>query len=308
MVYQCIKCNYETADKSNYNKHLKCRTHLNNCGEYNNQENGMDEMNEYKCQFCEQTYSTVSNLSKHEKKCVNKILRIKELEIELKYANQKIKDLEENHNTNTTIYNLSIKKFIQQQYSDAPPLLKLDDYSLIKYEGIDEDDDNHLLNQDINIDDEFISTLSFNYNNDCLHKYLGDFVIKYYKKNDPKQQSVWSSDVSRLTYVIKELLDNHQTIWNHDYKGVKTKNCIINPLLRYIKKIIDEYWISHVDNFRNVDIEYLNKLFIIFKSMHEIKKEISNGKLSNAIIRYITPHFYMNKNNLVQLIKYNESN
>jgi len=301
MVYQCIKCNYETYDKSNYNKHLKCKIHMNNYGLNDPQQ----EINEYICLFCNKSYSTASNLSKHEKKCIHKIIRIKELEIELKYANQKIKDLEENHKTNTTIYNLSIKKFVQQQYSDAPPLLKLDDYSLIKYEcHEDEDENNKHTDYDINVDDEFISILSFNHNNGCLHKYLGDFVIKYYKKDDPKLQSVWSSDVSRLTYVIKELLDNHQSIWNHDYKGVKTKNCIINPLLRYVKKLINEYWVLHVDNFRNVDTDYLNKLFIIFKSIHEIKKEISNGKLSNAIIRYITPHFYMNKNNLMQLICY----
>ena len=154
------------------------------------------------------------------------------------------------------------------------------------------------------MEDEFVSIISYNHTQCCLHQYLGDFIVKYYKKDDPKQQSVWSSDVSRLTYIIKELLDNKQSIWNHDYKGVKTKSYIINPLLQYIRKILNDYWVANIDNFKNLDVDYLNKLFTIFKSIHEIKKEIDSGKLADAIIKYIAPKFYMNKDIDIPAIEY----
>ena len=46
-----------------------------------------------------------------------------------------------------------------------------------------------------------MDTLVYNYENKNLHKYLGDFIIGHYKKDNPSEQSMWSSDVSRLTYL-----------------------------------------------------------------------------------------------------------
>ena len=291
MPYECPPCGYFTNDKSNYNKHLKCKNHVKKMDE--------NKSNNNKCDYCSKTFSTHSNLLKHENKCVNKLLKIKELELELKYANKQIEILKKNMNDdkkNTTIYNVSIKKFIQQQYSDAPPLEGLENYAALKFEEEYESEDS--------MEDEFVSIISYNHTQCCLHQYLGDFIVKYYKKDDPKQQSVWSSDVSRLTYIIKELLDNKQSIWNHDYKGVKTKSYIINPLLQYIRKILNDYWVANIDNFKNLDVDYLNKLFTIFKSIHEIKKEIDRDKLADAIIKYIAPKFYMNKDIDIPAIEY----
>lgn len=291
MPYECLPCGYFTNDKSNYNKHLKCKNHEKKMND--------NKSNSNKCDYCNKTFSTHSNLLKHENKCVSKLLKIKELELELKYANKQIEILKKNldeDKKNTTIYNVSIKKFIQQQYSDAPPLEGLENYAALKFEEEYESEDS--------MEDEFISIISYNHTQNSLHQYLGDFIVKYYKKDDPKQQSVWSSDVSRLTYIIKELLDNKQSIWNHDYKGVKTKSYIINPLLQYIKKILNDYWVANIDNFKNLDVDYLNKLFTIFKSIHEIKKEIDSGRLANTIIKYIAPKFYMNKDLDIPAIEY----
>jgi hypothetical protein len=183
---------------------------------------------------------------------------------------------------NGNIYNVSVKNYVQQNYPDAPPLEELHDYSSIKY-ALEYDD--------------FIDTIVYNYNHSCLHKYFGDFIIKYYKKDDPSKQSMWSSDTARLTYIIKELLSNKGSIWNHDYKGVKTKNYIITPLLEYIKEYIDEYWIKNIDMFKSSDLEQLNKFNKIYQTIYKIRKDIENEVLSNDIVRYIAPHFYMSKKN-----------
>ena len=140
-----------------------------------------------------------------------------------------------------------------------------------------------------------IASLVYNFNNNCLHKYLGDFIVKYYKKNDPAQQSLWNSDVSRLTYIIKELLVSKESIWNHDYKGVQTKNYIVNPLLKHIRTCIDEYWITNIDYIQSGDIEAVKNMQSTYITMHKIRKEIDNGSLSDNIIKYIAPQFYMGK-------------
>src|SRR5207249_8087833 len=116
--------------------------------------------------------------------------------------------------------------YIATNYKTAPALQALDDYSQIQ--------------QKYN-DSKFIETLIYNFNHNKLDKYLGDMIIKFYKKEDPSQQSLWNSDTSRLTYIIKELLNNNNSDWLVDKKGIKTCNYIIDPLLQYIDVIIKKY-------------------------------------------------------------------
>jgi hypothetical protein len=63
-----------------------------------------------------------------------------------------------------------------------------------------------------------------------LIPYLGDIIIKYYKKENPKDQSIWNSDTTRLNYLIRELIDTELT-WTCDKAGLKVNEFIIIPLL-----------------------------------------------------------------------------
>lgn len=285
-IFKCELCEYLTTNKSNYNKHMKSRRHADKF----KQEQDDDK---YICKYCNKQFSKYYNLSRHDAICLTKIkemeaklleyrhlMKMAELEIELKYANQKISDLE-----NNITYKISVKNYVQQNYPEAPALLPLPDYSAITY-----DEDTEV------VDDDFISTLVYNYNNNCLHKYFGDFIIKYYRTEDPSQQSVWSSDISRLTYVVKELLSNNKSIWNHDYKGVKTKEYIVLPLLNYIKLYIDKFWIDNLDSFKHFKgANTLGKLQNTYNTIYKIKNDIESDVLSNDIIRYIAPYFRINR-------------
>ena len=278
---------------------------------------------QYICKFCNNSFSKSSNLHRHQRTCKLKTVDIvklktgnnksKKTEInKLKTENDKLKDLvnkyEEMNNklfdyvkNNKSIvnntYHISVKNYVQQNYPNAPVLKGLNDYAKIKYDDqiSVENDNGNTIDKLTHYDDNFIDTLTYNYNNNYLHKYLGDFIIKYYKKDNPSEQSMWSSDTSRLTYIIKELLSTNESIWNHDYKGIKTKNCIVNPLLEFIKENIDGYWINHLDNCKSINLNELNKFNNIYQTIYKIKKEIDSDKLSNDIVRYMAPHFYMNK-------------
>lgn len=335
MKFSCKPCNYETNDKSNINRHLKSLAHdkIIRIQNHNKtalkkrssappksksatnlvaeqQELELSDDKKFTCEYCNNSFSKLFNLQRHQKICKSRELnskesRITKLENEIHEMKTFFMDYVKNnpsanaliphslntnsHNTNShnTTYNISVKNYVQRHYPNAPALMGMADYSRLTY------DDNGKENKD-----EFVDTLVYEHKNSALHKYLGDFIVGYYKKENPSEQSMWTSDTSRLTYIIKELLFNKKSIWNHDYKGTKTKNYIVTPLLQHMKKYLDEYWIEHLKHFKTTNLDNLNKLDAIYRNIYDIKKNVDNGTLSNDIIRYMAPHFYMDKKNI----------
>jgi hypothetical protein len=183
---------------------------------------------------------------------------------------------------NNTTYNISVKNYIQQKFPNAPALSKILDYSKLTYK-----------------DYKLMDTLVYNYNNNNLHKYLGHFIISYYKKDDPSEQSLWSSDTSRLTYIISELLSNKKSVWNHDYRGTKVKEYIIAPLLEYIRSYIDSFFSNIEIKKPNLqDFHKLESEFNYRKSVAEIAKSIDNNILIDDILKYISPYFCIDRETL----------
>lgn len=73
-----------------------------------------------------------------------------------------------------------------------------------------------------------VATLINQYKNNTLVNYIGDFIIKIYKTNDPKNQSIFSSDV------IRELFNGNKI-------GKKTITCVIKLILEYLEKTLEDY-------------------------------------------------------------------
>ena len=111
--------------------------------------------------------------------------------------------------------------YVKEHYPNAPVLKKLDKYNL-------------------GDDSELIESLLFYSGKGTLSNYIGDFLIKFYKKNDPNDQSLWTTDIARLTFIVRQIL-RKKIDWHYDKKGIKVCNTIINPLLSNIKTILKKY-------------------------------------------------------------------
>jgi len=306
MTFVCNHCNYSTDIKCNYMRHLNSVAHLQNIDKKPMETANDKKSVNYKCE-CGKIYANRSGLFKHKKTCEKNNINKDDLFVLFKaFMNQQsqmnslfMEYVKNNKpsttNSHNTTYNVSVKNYLQHNYPDAPALIELDDYSKIKYDQTNKNNHSEEEENNDRENDEFVENLVYNYNHTHLHKYLGDFIIQYYKKDNPAEQSMWTSDVSRLTYIIKELLKNNKSVWNHDYKGTKTKTYIIDPLLKYIKKYMDDYWIKHIDDCKKTNVEKLNKYNKIYTSIYKIKQDINNGVLGNDIIRHVAPYFSMNK-------------
>ena len=181
---------------------------------------------------------------------------------------------------------ISTVAYVIKNYKEAPALKSLEDYSTIHCE------------QD---NTEFVENLIYEHNHNKLHIYISEFIIKTYKKEDPSKQSIWNSDTSRLTYLIRDIITNNKVDWKIDKKGIKTTKFIIEPVLEYIDVQIREY----IENF-NIDYSFdsarsaENKMMKL-KFATEILKNIEDNILTDEILKYIAPHFYLTKNETMKL-------
>ena len=308
--FLCDICNYSSNSKFSYEKHLKTKKHLENI-----KDPELSINSNYICQFCNGIYSANSNLCKHQKFCSKK----KELFIELQRRDEEIARLKQENSKNmqfkdellvksnemisilksevnhlqlvvnnsgsivkTTVSALS---YVVKNYTEAPVLEPCMNYKEINYEQNNT---------------EFIEKIIYEHNNGNLPSFIGEFIIKNYKKDDPQQQSLWSSDTVRFSYLVRELINNNTVDWKIDKNGIKTKETIIKPIVQYIDDQVREY-MEHFDiDYTNNSAVEAEKKMMKLKLSADILKDADDGVLSTQILKYITPFFYLNKTDDVQ--------
>jgi hypothetical protein len=200
---------------------------------------------------------------------------------------------------------MNTMSYLLLNYNNAPPLTQLSDYSIMSK----------------NIDC-LMNDLIYYYKKNKLDKHIGDFIVQQYKKKEPELQSIWSSDVDRLNYFIRELIndskpqknqsiksdrmiksdsiidnDNKKFQWVIDKKGIKMTEYIIDPLLKYISTIGTAYLQQKNKQINEgFDIHKDAKLLEDIQIVASINCDIKNNTLSKNINKYIAPHFYLDKN------------
>ena len=255
----------------------------------------------------------------------NDIKHYKETINNLKIENQRLQETLNNAG-NIIKSSVSTNNYIIKNFKDAPALAAPDDYSRLTYNrpknSDTEDEDDELLTDSeecisddpgdrfldepnkshhkntYNKDKEkFIEKLVYKHKEKILDDYLGKIIVRHYKKKDPAQQSIFNSDTTRLTYIIRELFSNKKIDWTVDKKGIKTTNYIIRPFLKHIVDLIREYvnQKTKIDR-KNVDTEALIANFDNLKFANEILHSIEKNELSESVLKKISPHFYFIKN------------
>ena len=327
--YNCNICNYNTKERSNLNRHNKSARHMKKVTENLDNANKLNEFQsqnllqpkyrqstakvppKYRqnspinmdkslrkcvniCKYCSSEFTRTDSLSKHLKACIKKHEKERLLEEQItilctennKYKNESEYFQAEN-NYHKRMLNeagglvqksVSALTYAVGNYNNAPTIKMIDIYDI---EGMK------------NNDKKLVEDVLSHYKHKTLDRYLGNSIIKLYKKDDPKAQSVWSTDTSRLTYLIKELMVNNSSNWVIDKKGIKTKEYLIDPLLKHIKELII-YYQKHSMNLSTnaIEVEFILELN---KNILKLVTEIDDGIIGNNLLKYISTHLYFNE-------------
>lgn len=307
--YQCSPCDYETNDSGAWCRHKQSHKHQLHAKLADVIES------KYPCQYCEHKFTTSSNLGRHLATCkarreqelvieavtiMKEENREKELELTKKLLAETNKALEKRDKDFEYMKrivegagilankSLSALNYSNVYYKDAPKLLPMDDDAPIMQEVKKEDDD------------EFVERLIYRSCNKTLARFIGMHIVYYYRKNNPVDQSMWTSDVVRLNYIIKE-----SSKWVVDKKGVKMCESIIKPILDNIKIVLKAYedrWFDFVDHDRGRVSQYV-KINMKRQYALDIIAQIDQGLLMDEINRYIAPYFQMRRDDDLQMLE-----
>ena len=215
-MYICELCNYETIDSGNFSRHKKQKKHLEKIKNLDNIDKIKKENDELKLKLKLIEIETEKKLIEKEKETEKKLIE-KEKETErklLEKENEKLTEVNKIliehtgksntlNNTQNNNINIGTLNYINEHFKNAPPLEKISNFVI---NGIDTNDEKQY--------DKFISNLIYHHNNKNLHVYLGDHIVSIYKKKNLNEQSIHTTDTSRLNYairIIEESLDLYDT-------------------------------------------------------------------------------------------------
>lgn len=332
-MYNCELCFYSTTDRSNFYHHKQTKKHILNMESQldKKKDNSYPKLSQEKDNFsttkqqhsnicinCKKIFTHKSNLSRHKKICKknnsndgsqnnsnNENQEILSLKLEQeKRINQILSDMLTNANiivnkttnlaNNAQNVTMSALNYANKIYKDAPYIKPIENF---KIKNLDYDNNNEK--------SQLIETILYHARTNSLDKLLGDHIVKHYKTDDPAEQMFHSTDVARLSYIVKQLIEEAseknnyigEDEWQKDPSGKEICKHIIDPLNKKIIEILGEYQKKLFEkNPLNLSKDEKETMKIICEII--IDEEI--GTLSTNINKYIAPFFNLKKKEIIK--------
>ena len=286
----------------------------------------------HRCE-CGKIFGNSGNLCRHRKICdripkevkVNYEEKINKLEIELAEIKKQLlqsnvtktvtnSNNQSNNTTNTTnsnnqshvantkIYSdntvnnnkISVFAYLDTHHTDTPAIkmLETDDITRILANC---EIGKHLL-EDV---------IVFQQSKHVLHMFLGDFILKEFKKNDPTKQHFWLVDLSRLKFAVRLALSKTNVVWQPDPKGICLTKYIITPILDEIFSMMTDYKELCDERMKNSETsDQCDKIHKQSTNSLEIIYDINQKNLHRKILTYVAPYFQLElKNQETKTIK-----
>jgi len=314
--FMCDICKYDSDNHWAYKRHLTSHKHLMNVKNKKkiitiqntikkniSIDSHLQQIIEEKDKRLEEKDKKIEE--KDKKMIEEKDKRLEEKDKIIEEDRRKIEALERQLQTYYNMFScnptpsMSIVQYVIKNYNNAPHLTIFANCDKEKKELDQKELEKHEANKKIPINKYVYAEQLINYyNNDKLITVISNSIITEYKKADPSKQAVWTSDTSRLTYLIKQLLKDDTSNWVIDKKGVETCKYIVDPLLNFVRDDLVEYNSRPLKNTAELSSFEMELQSKYMQSGHKIINLIDSGVLKNNILKEITPAFYMSHNKM----------
>ena len=268
--HKCIICNYSTDDLSNFNKHNISKKHIDRTTK--KEQRKLNKLNKQKdAEFSKQSEINKDEYISELKKQLDRFADVCKMQFEVMKGQ-----------TEVSTKSMSAIKYLAKHHSSAPPVKQLKGKELTKlitYEGTKKY--------------SLAEIIVHNYSQKTLHIFVGNLIIDKYKTDEPEDQSVWMSDISRLCFIIMEELKDGNSEWVKDKSGLKITKLIIIPIMEKIKDVL----IQHSKNINDINIdpatdnETAKENLNILQIINCVIRDINLSKFNPHILKHIAPEF-----------------
>jgi hypothetical protein len=244
-------------------------------------------MYRHKRKYCEYNKicsdNTVNILEKQ-----NEILEKKNQEL-IDIVKSQSKSVE--NNSETIKKSMSALSYVAKQYPNAPPIeeLEYDKFNQITKCLMYDKKSKKKINYSIE------EIILFYFKNDKLPEILGKAIVEEYKKDNPNNQSMWASDVSRLTFIVKSVMGKtKKSKWISDKNGVHFTELIIKPMFDIIKEKMRDFIKDERledSEIRDDKMEDITTRLSNMQLAGELIAMINLNKYDTKVLKYVTPYF-----------------
>ena len=310
----CVLCNYQTKNRSNFNKHCTSLQHLNN------------EEKNIICVLCNKKYITIQTYKQHKKnvhdKSKNTISKsntkiiIEEVKEEINNINDNInksndqvkqeikEEIQNSKKEVVTVVNKAITKasslikYLMENHKSVPPLKKIKKNECINRLRIDYDCP-ETENEDYSLQKTFIK----DYSKNIFIQNIAKSILNLVNYKDKKTQPIYNTDCTRYNYVVKITGE----VWNEDKSGIKFTDFIIRPLFRYIRELNEEY-IEVLDNINMRKNTYAEneKLIYLKDAAYNLDIALTNDYFIKPILKELSPYLRFLQYELEEMEKLEE--
>lgn len=281
------------------------------------------------CKECNKSFSSVSNLNHHKKRCKNKkneddvnaLLLKQENEYLKKTIEEKDKILEKQKKDVDYLQSTNIET-TKLARTTAKASMNAITYAASVFNAANAmnnlacDEVQSIFNKNPIVQQKIKDIKPPNKKEDCmpehligLHRdnkfieYLFSIIKEAYKSADPTKQSFWATDTSRLVYIVRELIHT-KAEWIYDKKGNRIKESIIDPLIDEVIDIVEQYRARMnkylYANRKIISDDYRMEKLKIMANTENMLTDFKTNKSSikNQLVRLLAPIFYLDKSNI----------
>ena len=287
-VHSCKFCHYVTNQKCSIDKHFLTQKHKNNVKKSN--ENNIINKIEF-------IAVNQEKINKQNEQVLKQNEEVKKQNDEVKKQNEelrkKIEQLEKVNNQNTN-------KIVKEARSIKKSILTILNTNFKNTPSIDYIDENQFrlelekeYNKKIN-DKEYglFMRIFSDFENKKLIQTLSNLILKFIKKEDQKNQSVFNIDSARGNYATKV-----EDYWLNDKSGVQLKKYTLDMIIKFMLNVLDvfrhklEIMIKN-KNKTTFDRDYIMKYQDLFL---EVRAYLTNTNTHKKVILFMCPELRLDQ-------------
>jgi len=223
------------------------------------------------------------------------INELKEQREEMREQNKKLLELASKNadvsmvTAKSTNKSMNMMSHAMKYWANAPPMRQLEGKEALKLITF-ENKSKHPI-EDV---------ILHQFNSGTLYRFLGNVLIKEFKKEDEVDQSLWTTDSARLCFIIKQIVgDEGGDGWITDKSGIEITKLLISPLVNRVIEMMNDYSKKCAKDVSEAKDNEKSK--IAMEKMHDagsLIRGIVKNDLRKKILQYIAPYFNINIKNI----------